>query len=161
MARNASGKCGMPHKHSAATAGATLLEVLLATLLATLAVAIAYPSLNRGLARVQLRTGVDEARSFLVRAQQVADRRQQAVLVRIDPEAGRMDAVCEDGRWERALAFAAPLRIARPVEARSAVLHPGGLLADLQFVLRLQDGMCSGFRVDVRQGMFAEWGDCE
>ena len=151
----------MPHQHPAGTMGATLLEILLATVLATLAVAIAYPSLNRELARVQLRTQVDKARSFLVRAQQVADRRQQAVLVRIDPEAGRLDAVCEDGRWERVLAFAAPLRIALPSETTSAVLHPGGLLTDLQFVLRAQVGGCGGFRVDVHQGIFEELGDCE
>lgn len=161
MARNAIRKRRIPNRHLAAREGATLVEILLATLLAALAVAIAYPSLHRGLAGVQLWTEIDDARSFLVRAQQVADRRQQAVLVRIDPGAGRIDAVCEDGRWERALAFATPLRIARPAEFRTAVLYPGGLLADLQFMLRWRDGPCRGFRVDVRRGTFVEVDDCE
>ncbi len=137
--------------------GATLLEALIAITLVGLAAAISFPAASAGVDAVRVRTAADEAKTFLLSAQQFADRHRQAVLVGIDPRLRRMTAHSADGQWTPSLAFDTRLRIDVPATTHETVVQPGAALPPLSLALVTKGGQRAGFRVGGLLGDLADW----
>lgn len=137
--------------------GVTLLEALVALILIGLAAAISFPAASAGIEAARVRTAADEAKTFLLEAQQFADRYRQAVLLRVDPANGRIAAHSADGEWTRMLAFDSRLRIGVPEEVLETVLQPGAALPPLSLALAGAGGKHSGFQVNGLLGDLVEW----
>lgn len=137
--------------------GVTLLEALVALILIGLAAAISFPAASAGIEAARVRTAADEAKTFLLEAQQFADRYRQAVLLRVDPANGRIAAHSADGEWTRMLAFDSRLRINVPEEVLETVLRPGAALPPLSLAVVGAGGQHSGFRVNGLLGDLVEW----
>ena len=137
--------------------GISLLEALVALTLIGLAAAISFPVASDAVSAARVRTAVDEAQKFLLDAQLFADRHRQAVLVRIDPQPGRLSAYSADGAWTQSLDLDSRLQVAAPAQPREAVLQPGAALPPLHLSLTSAGGQHSGVLVDPLMGDFEQW----
>lgn len=137
--------------------GVTLLEALVAIALVGLAAAISFPAASAGVDAIRVRTAADQGKTFLLNAQQFADRHRQAVLVTIDPSLGRMTAHSADGKWTRSLGFDTRLRIDVPGTTFETVVQPGAALPPLSVALITEGGQRSGFRVGGLLGDLSDW----
>ena len=142
---------------SSRSAGSTLLEAIVAMTLVFLALGIAYPAVVEGLDVVRLRTSLDQVKTFVLGAQQFADRHRQAVLLRIDPVSGRIVSLSEDGRLERSLSLLPTIRIYEPAQPLDVILLPGAGLPSLQVALGSGRGARDGFQVDPFRETFENW----
>ena len=142
---------------SSRSAGSTLLEAIVAMAIVSLALGIAYPAVVGGLDVMRLCASSDEVKTFVLGAQQFADRHRQAVLLRIDPVSGRIVTVSEDGRQKRSLNLSPPIRIYEPAQPLDVILLPGSGLPGLHVALVSDRGARDGFQVDPLRGTFESW----
>jgi len=106
--------------------GVTLLEMLVVVTLIALIAGISYPSIASGLDSLRLRSASDSIVSFLNTALDRADRRQQAVEIRISPGENALAARSADHVFSRELQLAGNVHIANPAEPRRFLVYPGG-----------------------------------
>lgn len=139
------------------TAGATLVEVIVASAIIALGLAISYPSAIEAVESTRVRGSADQARALFVGAGHFADRHRQAVLVRIRPEARRLELHSEDGQLKRSLEFPSSLRVVEPSEDMEVVILPGGSLPSVGIVLASSRGTRAGFRTDPLDGRIKHW----
>ena len=137
--------------------GITLLEALVAITLVGLAAAISFPAASAGIEAARVRSAADEAKTFLLNAQQFADRRRQAVVVQINPTLSQIAAHSADGKWSRLLTFDSRLHIAVPDRAFVTVVQPGAALPPVSLAFVAEGGQRSGFRVGGLLGNLMEW----
>ena len=129
----------------------------MAMAIVSLALGIAYPAVVEGIDVARLRASSDQVRTFVLGAQQFADRHRQAVLLRIDPVSGRIVSLGEDGRPERVLNLPPTLRIYEPAQPLDVILFPGAGLPSLRVALVSGRGVRDGFQVDPFRGTFESW----
>ena len=144
-------------KGSDSAAGATLVEVIAASAIIALALAISYPTAIEAVESARARAWAERARAFVVSAGHLADRHRQAVLLRIRPDAHRLESQREDGRQGRSLEFPPSLRVVEPTGDLDAVILPGGSLPAVGIVLATGRGARAGFRVDPLAGRIEHW----
>ncbi len=100
--------------------------MLIVVTIIALVAGIAYPSIGAGLDSLRLRSASDSIVAFLNTALDRAERRQQAVEIRISPRDNGLSARSADNGFARDLRLPDSVRIANPVELRRFLLYPGG-----------------------------------
>jgi prepilin-type N-terminal cleavage/methylation domain-containing protein len=114
--------------------GVTLIEMLIVVTLMALVAGLSYPSVSSGVDSLRLRSASDSIVAFLNTALDRADRRQQAVEIRISPRENSMTARSADLGFVRRLDVPDPVRIisvsppapVAPDETRRFLIYPGG-----------------------------------
>ena len=134
-----------------------MIEVAVATAIIALALAISYPSVSEGIEAARLRTAADRAGTLLLDCQQFASRHRQAVLVSIVPGLSRIEALSEDGAWQRTLDLPKSLRIVAPAKRATLIVQPWGALPQVQLAIASSRGARSGFRTDPLEGTILHW----
>src|ERR1700679_2938369 len=82
-------------------AGVTLIEMLIVVTLIALVAGISFPSIASGVESLRLRSASDSMVAFLNTALDRADRRQQAVEIRISPKENLLTARSADNGFAR------------------------------------------------------------
>jgi len=113
-------------------AGVTLLEMLIVVTLIALVAGISYPSVSSGLDTLRLRSASDAMVAFLNTALDRADRRQQAVEIRISPKENLLTARSADNGFARELHLPENISFVNPTEPRRFLLYPGGSVPAIQ-----------------------------
>lgn len=119
--------------------GITLLEMLIVVTLIALLAGIVYPSVGSGIDSLRLRSASDSIVAFLNTALDRAERRQQAVEIRISPKDG-LSARSADAGFSRELHLPDTVRIVNPAEPRQFLLYPGGAVPAMTIELATSDG---------------------
>jgi len=120
--------------------GVTLIELLVVVTLIALAAGISYPSIAGGLDSLRLRSASDAMVGFLNVALERADRRQQAIEIRISPKENVLAARSADNGFTRVLELPEHVHIANPVEMRRFLLYPGGAVPAIQIEIETENG---------------------
>lgn len=142
-------------------AGVTLIEMLIVLALIGLMTAISYPAVAAGVERLRLRSASDSLMAFFNGAMNWAERRQQAVLVVIDPGGNRLYARSEKPGYERQLVFSEGVRVGsiQPShwrdedEPRRIVFYPGGAPPRVAVELVNRRGAVETVRIDPVTGV--------
>jgi prepilin-type N-terminal cleavage/methylation domain-containing protein len=142
-------------------AGVTLVEMLIVLALMGLMTAISYPSVAAGVDRLRLRSAGDSLMSFFTGALNWAERRQQVVLIVIEPAQNRLSARSERPGYERRLEFPEGVRIAsvQPSRwgeedaARRVLVYPGGAPPAVSVTLANRRGAAETVRIDPVTGV--------
>lgn len=142
-------------------AGVTLIEMLIVLALIGLMTAISYPAVAAGVERLRLRSASDSLMAFFNSALNWAERRQQAVLVVIDPAGNRLYARSEKPGYERELVFSEGVRIGSiqpgdwrdESEPRRIVFYPGGAPPRVVVGLVNRRGAVETVRIDPVTGV--------
>lgn len=142
---------------AASRRGATLIEALVACALLAMAAAISFPAAADAVESARLRAALGRSRAFLVAASHFADRERQAVLVRVLPSEGALQAVSEDGRWKRELSLPPAVSLVEPSAPVQLVLRPGGAMPAVRIVLASPSGRRAGFQADPMRGAVQAW----
>jgi prepilin-type N-terminal cleavage/methylation domain-containing protein len=120
--------------------GITLIEMLVVVTIVALVAGISYPSIAAGLDSLRLRSASDSIVAFLNTALDRAERRQEAVEIRISPKDNGLSARSASGEFARDLQLPKNVRIANPVELRQFLLYPGGSVPAMTVDLATADG---------------------
>jgi prepilin-type N-terminal cleavage/methylation domain-containing protein len=134
-------------------AGVTLLEMLIVVTLIALVAGISYPSIASGLDSLRLRSACDSTVAFLNTALDRADRRQQAVEIRISPGENLLTARSADNGFARELRLPENIAMANPSEPRRFLLYPGGAIPAIQIELAARGGRRRKISVDPITGV--------
>jgi len=132
------------------------------TIVALLA-GLAYPSAVAGLDSLRLRSAASQVASFLNTAMDRAERRQQAVELRISPGEDALGARSADSSFTTVMSLPDSIAIASiepPVvnaesqnQPRRFLLYPGGTLPRIAIELVTRDGRKRRVRVDPITGL--------
>ena len=141
--------------------GATLIEALVACALVAMAMAISFPAAADAVESARLQTALGRSRAFLVSANHFADRYRQAVLLRGLPSEGTLQAVSEDGRWNRELSLPRDVSLVEPSAPWQLVLRPGDAMPAVRIVLASASGRRAGFQADPVRGEVQAWRSIE
>jgi prepilin-type N-terminal cleavage/methylation domain-containing protein len=131
-AANRAATIGSGQHRSDGEAGVTLLEMLIVVTLIALVAGISYPSVSSGLDSLRLRSASDAMVAFLNTALDRADRRQQAVEIRISPRENLLTARSADNGFVRELHLPENISIVNPNEPHRFLLYPGGSVPAIQ-----------------------------
>lgn len=134
-------------------AGITLLEMLIVVTLIALVAGISYPSVASGLESLRLRSASDSMVAFLNTALDRADRRQQAVEIRISPKEKLLAARSADNGFARELHLPDNISILNPTDPRRFLLYPGGSVPAIQIEVATQGGRRRRVSVDPITGV--------
>jgi prepilin-type N-terminal cleavage/methylation domain-containing protein len=134
-------------------AGVTLLEMLIVVTLIALVAGISYPSVASGVESLRLRSASDAMVAFLNTALDRADRRQQAVEIRISPRENLLSARSADNGFARELRLPENVSIVNPAEPRRLLLYPGGAVPAIQIEVATQGGRRRRVSVDPMTGV--------
>lgn len=132
--------------------GVTLLEMLIVVTLIALLAGVSYPSISSGIESLRLRSASDSIVAFLNTAIDRADRRQQAVEIRISPRENGLSARSADAVFARDLALPPDVHMANPSDARF-LLYPGGTVPPITIELVSTGGRHRIVRVDPITGV--------
>jgi len=132
------------------------------TIVALLA-GLAYPSAVAGLDSLRLRSAASQMASFLNAAMDRAERRQQAVELRISPAEDALGARSADSSFAAAMSLPDSIAIAAiepalanaegPNQPRRFLLYPGGTLPRLAIELVTREGRRRRVTVDPVTGL--------
>jgi Tfp pilus assembly protein FimT len=132
------------------------------TIVALLA-GLAYPSAVAGLDTIRLRSAASQVASFLNTAMDRAERRQQAVELRISPEESALGARSADSSFAAVMSLPDSVAIASIEPAvvnsdgqnqpRRFLLYPGGALPKISIDLITRDGRKRRVTVDPVTGL--------
>ncbi len=150
-----------PAIHRRGTRGVTLMEMLVVALLISLVIGLTLPSATSGLDSIRLRAACDNVASFLNRAVNRSERRQEVVEIRINKEENaiwaRSTAVgfvnklpLEDGVTILAVLPAVP---GDPNQPRSFLIYPGGNIPRFGLLIANRNGVQRIIRVDPLTGV--------
>jgi prepilin-type N-terminal cleavage/methylation domain-containing protein len=133
--------------------GVTLIEMLVVVTLIALVAGLTYPSVTGGLDSLRLRSGSDAMVGFLNVALDRADRRQQAVEIRIEPKENSLTARSADNQFARELHLPERVHISNPTEMRRFLLYPGGAIPAIQIEIATEAGRHRIVSVDPMTGV--------
>lgn len=133
--------------------GVTLIEMLIVVTLIALAAGISYPSVAAGLESLRLRSASDAMVGFLNIALDRADRRQQAVEIRISPTEEKLTARSADNIFARELRLPEHIHMVSPTDARRFLLYPGGAIPALKIEIATEGGRRRMVSVDPITGV--------
>jgi prepilin-type N-terminal cleavage/methylation domain-containing protein len=134
-------------------AGVTLLEMLIVVTLIALVAGISYPSVASGVETLRLRSASDAMVAFLNTSLDRADRRQQAVEIRISPRENMLTARSADNGFARELHLPENILIVNPNEPRRFLLYPGGSVPAIQVEVATHGGRRRRVSVDPMTGV--------
>src|SRR5580698_3334258 len=134
-------------------AGVTLLEMLIVVTLIALVAGLSFPSVAAGLESLRLRSASDATVAFLNTALDRADRRQQAVEIRISPRENMLTARSADNVFVREVHLPENVSIINPNEPRRFLLYPGGSIPAIQVEIATQGGRRRRISVDPITGV--------
>lgn len=120
--------------------GVTLIELLVVVTLIALVAGLSYPSITGGLDSLRLRSASDAMVGFLNVALERADRRQQAVEIRVSPKENMLAARSADNGFARVLGLPERVHIASPAEMRRFLLYPGGSVPAIRIEIETENG---------------------
>jgi prepilin-type N-terminal cleavage/methylation domain-containing protein len=133
--------------------GVTLLEMLIVVTLIALVAGISYPSVASGVDTLRLRSASDAMVAFLNTSLDRADRRQQAVEIRISPRENMLTARSADNGFARELHLPENISIVNPNEPRRFLLYPGGSVPAIQVEVAIRGGRRRRVSVDPMTGV--------
>jgi len=127
--------------------------MLIVVTLIALVAGISFPSIASGVESLRLRSASDSMVAFLNTALDRADRRQQAVEIRISPKENLLTARSADNGFARELHLPDNVNITNPSEPRRFLLYPGGSVPAIQVDLATQGGRHRRVSVDPITGV--------
>jgi prepilin-type N-terminal cleavage/methylation domain-containing protein len=133
--------------------GVTLLEMLIVVTIVALLAGVTYPSIAAGLDSLRLRSASDSIVAFLNTALDHAERRQQAVEIRIAPRESDLSARSADAGFSRDLRLPNTVRIVNPADARRFLLYPGGSVPAITIDLATPGGRHRTVSIDPITGV--------
>ena len=143
--------------------GVTLIELLIVMTIVALLAGLAYPSAVAGLDSIRLRSTASQVASFLNTAMDRAERRQQAVELRIAPQENALGARSADSSFAAVMSLPDSIAIASiepPVvnpegqnQPRRFLLYPGGTLPRIAVELVTKEGRKRRVEVDPITGL--------
>jgi type II secretory pathway pseudopilin PulG len=125
--------------------------MLIVVTLIALVAGISFPSIASGVESLRLRSASDSIVAFLNTALDRADRRQQAVEIRISPKENLLTARSADNGFARELHLQDNVSI--DGEPRRFLLYPGGSVPAIQVELSTQGGRRRRVSVDPITGV--------
>jgi type II secretory pathway pseudopilin PulG len=125
--------------------------MLIVVTLIALVAGISFPSVASGVETLRLRSASDAAVAFLNTALDRADRRQQAVEIRILPKENLLTARSADNGFARELHI--PDNVSVAGEARRFLLYPGGSVPPIQVELSTAGGRHRRVSIDPMTGV--------
>jgi prepilin-type N-terminal cleavage/methylation domain-containing protein len=143
--------------------GVTLIELLIVMTIVALLAGLAYPSAVAGLDSLRLRSAASQMASFLNAAMDRAERRQQAVELRISPAEDALGARSADSSFAAVMSLPDSIAIAAIEPAminaegqnqpRRFLLYPGGTLPRIAIELVTREGRKRRVTVDPVTGL--------
>lgn len=133
--------------------GVTLIEMLIVVTIIALLAGITYPSIASGIESLHLRSASDSIVAFLNTAIDRADRRQQAVEIRISPRENGLSARSADAAFARDLYLPPDVRMVNPAESKRFLLYPGGTVPAIAIELVSAGGRHRTVRIDPVTGV--------
>ncbi|HLH44010.1 MAG TPA: prepilin-type N-terminal cleavage/methylation domain-containing protein [Bryobacteraceae bacterium] len=143
--------------------GVTLIELLIVMTIVALLAGLTYPSAVAGLDAIRLRSAESQVASFLNTAMDRAERRQQAVELRIAPQENALGARSADSSFAAVMNLPDSVAIAliEPAlvnaegqnQPRRFLLYPGGALPKISITLVTRDGRQRRVTVDPITGL--------
>lgn len=134
-------------------AGVTLLEMLIVVTLIALVAGLSFPSVSSGIESLRLRSASDSIVALLNTALDRADRRQQAVEIRISPKENALSARSADMGFVRELTLPETIHIVNPTEMRRFLLYPGGAVPQIAVEIATKSGRRRQVEVDPITGV--------
>ena len=148
---------------SRSNAGVTLIEMVVVVTVIGLIVAVVAPSMAAGLDSVRMASASDSVATFLNGAVNRAERRQQAVELRIAPQENALGARSADSSFAAVMSLPDSIAIASiepPVvnpegqnQPRRFLLYPGGTLPRIAVELVTKEGRKRRVEVDPITGL--------
>ncbi len=127
--------------------------MLIVVTLIALVAGISFPSIASGVESLRLRSASDAMVAFFNTALDHADRRQQAIEIRISPKENLLTARSADNGFARELHLPDNVSIANPTEPRRFLLYPGGSVPAIQVELATHGGRHRRVSVDPITGV--------
>lgn len=115
--------------------GVTLVEVLIVVTLIGLLAGVTFPSISTALESIRLASAADQVVNFLNLATSHAERFEEAVLLEVVPNQGRLRLTGAQSGWQQELVLPASVHIRQvlpllegvePAASREFLIFPGG-----------------------------------
>jgi prepilin-type N-terminal cleavage/methylation domain-containing protein len=136
-------------KSPSTTSGVTLLELLIAVAIIAVIVSVSAPGLTTGLATVRLSSASGDTATFLTRAMNNVERREQPAAIVILPASNAIQVFTAASNQKPAGELRMPQGIAiEGDDARRFVLYPGGVVPRIMITLKNEKGARRSIVID-------------